>query len=83
MTRVMKQLKEQTAFHGYHMKKRPAEVGERVASETGRRDVSSAVMTAQVRKRVVVTTPEPVQASTWNALADRRAQLPPGNYPRT
>ena len=75
MTRVMKQLKEQTAFHGYHTKKRPAEVGERAASETGRRDASSAVMTAQVRKRVVVMTPEPVQPSTWNALADRRAQL--------
>lgn len=72
-----KPLKEQTAFHGYHMKKHPLPPEEtrpeslKSASKMG----VGAVSQASVRARVVVKTPKPVQPSTWNMLADRREQL--------
>lgn len=69
-----KPLKEQTAFHGYYVKRRSLPP-EEAAGEVRKRESSPNVMTAHSRARVVVTKPKPVQPSTWNMRADRREQL--------
>ncbi len=89
MEEKKRQLKEQTAFHGYYSNKRPVpsqsgpinrssksadELSEGGRDGTKSRAPSPLVMTAPPRVRVV-TTPEPVQPAPWHVLADRRAQL--------
>lgn len=82
-----RQLKEQTAYHGYYSNKHPVssksinksvrsvgELREGGKDGTKSREPSPLVMTARPRARVV-TTPEPVRPAPWHVLADRRAQL--------